>query len=414
MRNSIQTVGIIGSGPAGATLASLLTMKGVDVTLFDDGRRPDLIVGESLIPAIVPVLRKLGVEERAAAVCQYKPGVSFTLSPDEQVDFTFQSLAGSPMPTYAYNAPRPAFDRLLDERADELGVKRVRARAKVERKDGNRLQLAEETLAQAPWLHGRQPDLLVDSTGRNRLFARTLEIPADIGPRKDVAYFAHYEGFTEQSPPGQVIIGRLANGWCWRIPLRDRLSVGVVMNKDDAAQFGTSPEERLEGVIHHDPVLAAAGRNRRRLTEVVTYTNYQLISRRGHGPGWVMTGDALGFVDPMLSPGMWLALRSAELLVERLDDLPGYSREMRKLIKAWMGLIEYFYDGRIFAMYKTGMFFERKFPGKIAATMHGFFNRKIACMAAGATTTSRFGHGMLQFMSRPSAWKTDPATLAIR
>jgi flavin-dependent dehydrogenase len=414
MRNSIQTVGIIGSGPAGATLASLLTMKGVDVTLFDDGRRPDLIVGESLIPAIVPVLRKLGVEERAAAVCQYKPGVSFTLSPDEQVDFTFQSLAGSPMPTYAYNAPRPAFDRLLDERADELGVKRVRARAKVERKDGNRLQLAEETLAQAPWLHGRQPDLLVDSTGRNRLFARTLEIPADIGPRKDVAYFAHYEGFTEQSPPGQVIIGRLANGWCWRIPLRDRLSVGVVMNKDDAAQFGTGPEERLEGVIHHDPVLAAAGRNRRRLTEVVTYTNYQLISRRGHGPGWVMTGDALGFVDPMLSPGMWLALRSAELLVERLDDLPGYSREMRKLIKAWMGLIEYFYDGRIFAMYKTGMFFERKFPGKIAATMHGFFNRKIACMAAGATTTSRFGHGMLQFMSRPSAWKTDPATLAIR
>jgi flavin-dependent dehydrogenase len=414
MRNSIQTVGIIGSGPAGATLASLLTMKGVDVTLFDDGRRPDLIVGESLIPAIVPVLRKLGVEERAAAVCQHKPGVSFTFNPDEQVDFTFQSLAGSPMPTYAYNAPRPAFDRLLDERADELGVKRVRRRAKVERKDGDGLRLAEETLSQATWLNGRQPDLLVDSTGRSRLFARTLEIPAEVGPRRDVAYFAHYEGFAEQSPRGQVIIGRLANGWCWRIPLRNRLSVGVVMNKDDAAQFGTGPEERLEGVINHDPLLAAAGRDRRRLTEVVPYTNYQLVSRRGHGPGWVMTGDALGFVDPMLSPGMWLALRSAELLVEHLDNLPVYSREMRKLIKAWMGFIEYFYDGRIFAMYKTGMFFERKFPGKIAATMHNFFNRKIACMAAGATTTSRFGHGMLQIMSRPAAWKTDPALLAIR
>jgi hypothetical protein len=46
--------------------------------------------------------------------------------------------------------------------------------------------------------------------------------------------------------------------------------------------------------------------------------------------------------------------------------------------------------------------------------MHGFFNRKIACMASGATTTSRFGHGMLQIMSHPAAWKTDPATLAIR
>jgi flavin-dependent dehydrogenase len=414
MRNSIRTVGIIGSGPSGATLASLLMLKGVDVTLFDDGRRPDLIVGESLIPAIVPVLRKLGVEERAAAICQHKPGVSFTFNPDEKVDFTFQSLAGSATPTYAYNAPRPAFDRLLEERADELGVKRVRFRAKVERVNTNGLRLAEETLSQAPWLCGRQPDLLVDSTGRSRLFARTLEIPAEIGPRKDVAYFAHYEGFTEQSPRGQVIIGRLADGWCWRIPLRDRLSVGVVMNKDAAAQLGATPEERLEAAINRDPVLASAGRNRRRLTEVVTYTNYQLISSCGHGPGWVMTGDALGFVDPMLSPGMWLALRSAELLVEHLDNPPAYSREMRKLIKAWMGFIEYFYDGRIFAMYKTGMFIEQKFPGRIAETMHDFFNRKIACMASGATTTSRFGHGMLQIMSRPAAWKTDPALLAIR
>jgi flavin-dependent dehydrogenase len=126
-----------------------------------------------------------------------------------------------------------------------------------------------------------------------------------------------------------------------------------------------------------------------------------------------MTGDALGFVDPMLSPGMWLALRSAELLVERLNDLPAYVREMRKLLKGWMGLIQYFYDGRIFAMYKTGMFFEEKFPGKVSDALHDFFNHRIACMASGLTTTSRFGHGMLQIMSRPACWKTDPATLAI-
>ena len=414
MRSSIRTVGIIGSGPSGATLGALLAMRGVDVTLFDDSRRPDLIVGESLIPAIVPVLRKLGLEDRAAAICQHKPGVTFTFSPEEQVEFTFQSLAGTAMPTYAYNSPRPAFDRLLEQRADELGVKRARVQGKIERVNGDQLRLADDALAQAPWLRGRQPYLLVDSTGRKRLFARTLEIPAEVGPRKDVAYFAHYEGFADPTPRGQVIIGRLANGWCWRIPLRDRLSVGVVMNKDDAARFGATPEERLEGAIAHDPVLSAAGKHRRRLTDVPTYTNYQLVSTRGHGPGWVLTGDALGFVDPMLSPGMWLALRSAELLADRLDNLPAYTREMRKLIKAWMALIEFFYNGRIFAMYKTGTFFEKKFPGKIAETMHTFFNNKIACMASGLTTTSRFGHGMLQFCSRPAAWKTDPATLAIR
>lgn len=413
--NSIQTIGVIGSGPSGSSLASFLAKKGADVTVFDDGRRPDLIVGESLIPAIVPVLRKLDLEERAAAICQHKPGVSFTLSADDRIDFSFQSLTGSALPTYAYNSPRPAFDRLLEKRADELGVKRANVRAKVERVNGDRLKLSDETLAQAPWLKGRQPDLLVDATGRNRLFARTLEIPSEVGPRKDVAYFAHYEGFEANSPiTGQVIIGRLENGWCWRIPLRDCLSVGVVLNKDDAAKFGTTPEERLEGIINHDPLLSAASKNRRRITEIATYTNYQLVSSRGHGPGWVLSGDAFGFVDPMLSPGMWLALRSAELLSESLHDLPAYSREMYKLIKAWMVLIEYFYDGRIFSMYKTGMYFEKKYPGKISDFMHQFFNSKIACMASGLTTTSFFGHCLLQMFAGPAAWKNNPAALAIR
>src|SRR5260221_2126739 len=387
-------------------------MKGVDVTIFDDGRRPELVVGESLIPSIIPVLRKLGIEERAAAICQYKPGVSFTFGVGEEIDFCFQSVAACSMPTYAYNAPRPEFDRLFDERADELGAKRVRVRAKVERAGVDGLRLADETLAQAPWLKGRQPDLLVDSTGRSRLFARTLDIPAEVGPRKDAAYFAHYHGFIERPPAGQVIIGRLAAGWCWRIPLPGRLSVGVVMNKDDAAQLGDTPEARLEAAIDRDPVLAAAGKDRRRITGVATYTNYQLVSEHGAGPGWVMTGDAFGFVDPMLSPGMWLALHSAELLPAHLGDLPRYSREMRKIIKSWMQLIEYFYDGSMFAMYHTGMAFEKKYPGRISEALHKYFDRTIACMAAGATTSSRYGHGMLAFMTRHGIFGADPAALA--
>src|ERR1035441_3899164 len=98
MRSSIQTVGITGSGPSGATLASLLAMKGIDVTLFDDVRRPELIVGESLLPAVVPMLRKLGLEERAAAICKRKPGVTFTMNADEKMEFDFQSNAGVGMP----------------------------------------------------------------------------------------------------------------------------------------------------------------------------------------------------------------------------------------------------------------------------------------------------------------------------
>ena len=414
MKKQIETVGIIGSGPSGATLACLLAQKGMDVTIFDDGRRPDLIVGESLIPAIIPVMRKLGIEDRAAAICQHKPGVTFTFGRDEEIEFCFQSVDGV-LPTYAYNSPRPALDRLFDDRADELGAKRARVRAKIERVGKDGLQLAAETLEQAPWLDGRQPDLLVDSTGRTRLFARTMEIPAEVGPRKDVAYFAHYEGFIEHPIPGQVVIGRMDHaGWSWRIPLRDRLSVGIVLHKDEAMPLGETPEERLEAAIARDSQLSDAGKNRRRVSEVAVYTNYQLVSERGHGPGWVMTGDAFGFVDPMLSPGMWLALHSAEVLSENLDNLPAYTREMRKLIRAWMELIQYFYDGRMFAMYHTGAHFEHAYPGKISDAIKAYINRLIALMASGATTTSLYSRSFIKLMARHGIWKADPVGLAVR
>src|SRR5882724_12672141 len=159
MKKQIKTVGIIGSGPSGATLACLLAQKGIDVTIFDDGRRPDLIVGESLIPAIVPVMRKLGIEDRVAAICQHKPGVTFTFGRDEEIEFCFQSVEGV-LPPYSYNSPRPALDRLFEERADELGARRAKVRAKIERVGADGLKLADETLAQAPWLAGKQPDLL--------------------------------------------------------------------------------------------------------------------------------------------------------------------------------------------------------------------------------------------------------------
>jgi flavin-dependent dehydrogenase len=212
-----------------------------------------------------------------------------------------------------------------------------------------------------------------------------------------------------------VVIGRMDHaGWSWRIPLPDCLSVGVVLNKDEATPLGSTPEERLEAIIDRDSQLGSAGKNRRRVSDVAVYTNYQLVSSRGHGPGWVMTGDAFGFVDPMLSPGLWLALRSAEVLIDNLDNLPAYSREMRKQIKSWMQLIQYFYDGRMFAMYHTGQHFEKKYPGKISDSIKAYMNRLFALMASGATTSSAYSQGLLRFMANSWVWKSNPGQLAIR
>jgi hypothetical protein len=119
-------------------------------------------------------------------------------------------------------------------------------------------------------------------------------------------------------------------------------------------------------------------------------------------------------VDPMLSPGLWLALHSAEILTEHLDDLPSYGRQIHELIRAWMELIEYYYNGKMFAMYHTGMDIERKFPVKATRILHKHIETQIACMASGASTLSRYSRGMVKFMSRHGIWKADPEALAIR
>ena len=73
-------VAIVGAGPSGSALAILLARQGARVTLFDDGRRPELLVGESLVPAVVPILQRLGLEEETASFSRVKPGVSFIWS----------------------------------------------------------------------------------------------------------------------------------------------------------------------------------------------------------------------------------------------------------------------------------------------------------------------------------------------
>src|SRR5690606_26029477 len=123
-------VAILGAGPAGSTLAALLVQRGFDVLVFDDAKRPELLVGESLVPATVPVMRRLGIEERVKAYSQHKPGVSFLHRHGSRIDFHFGPIARS-LPTYAYNIPRPQFDDTLRERAEELGARFVTHRAAV-------------------------------------------------------------------------------------------------------------------------------------------------------------------------------------------------------------------------------------------------------------------------------------------
>jgi flavin-dependent dehydrogenase len=427
-------VAIVGAGPAGSALAILLTRLGAEVTLFDDGRRPPLLVGESLVPAVVPILQRLGLEGAAAACGPVKPGVSFVWPGAPRVSFSFARFAPAVFP-YAYNIARPEFDDAVVAGAVAAGAHRVLTRVQLQALPaggaGAEVALACETLAAAPALGGRQPDLIVDATGRARHLARVLAIPARLGPRKDVAHFAHFENFAWDDVPGQVLIAPgEAGGWSWCIPLKERLSVGIVLGPDDATRLGRTPEERLHAAIATDAWLAGVVGAGKRVSDVATYANYQLVSTRGVGPGWVMVGDAFGFVDPMLSPGVFLALRSAELVADALAPLVrrraaaspaeltaalgAYATAQTAMLAAWSELIAYFYDGRMVALFRAGRDWMSRGPSALKTAVQGHIERHIALQATGAATTARYSRGLLRLLSRYGLRGVDPAPLAIR
>ena len=426
-------VAIIGAGPSGSALAILLAREGAAVTLFDDGRRPKLLVGESLVPAVIPILQKLDLEKDTASFSRVKPGVSFLWSDADRVSVSFNRFAPAVFP-YAYNVPRPRFDDALLAKAIASGVDYVTGRAQLAPGSpgdaGAELSLNAETLASAPGLAGRQPDLIVDATGRGRIAARTLGIPARLGPRKDVAHFAHFEGWRWDDVPGQVRIARGEAGWSWCIPLQERLSIGVVLGQDDAARLGRTPQERLERAIAIDPGLTFIAGSARCVTDVATYANYQLISERGHGRGWVMVGDAFGFVDPMLSPGVFLALRSSEQLADALAPwlrrraipspaeldsvLAAYAASQNEMVTAWLELVAYLYDGRLAALIQAGRTWMPDSPGVVKRAIQTHISRHVGLLASGAATTSRYSRGLLRFLGRYGLRGVDPADLAIR
>ncbi len=423
-------IAIIGSGPSGSAAAILLAKAGAAVTVLDDGKRPEMVVGESLVPAVIPILQRLGIEQEVIELGCVKPGASF-IWPNVRFEFKFARFAPH-VPPYAYNIPRPQFDDALARRATAAGVSRAHVRAKLVRGvgAGAEILLSPETLALAPSLAGRQPDLIIDASGRARSIPRALDIPAQIGPRDDVAHFAHYRDIRWDYPTGHIVVMRLAAGWSWCIPLKDRLSVGIVAGRDYWAGLGGHTADRLERAIAAEPALQRVVEGGQRISSIATYTNYQLVSARAHGRGWVTIGDAFGFVDPMLSPGVFLGLQSAELVCDALRPLieqPGtaspqtiqasldsYASRQRASLDAWMELIGYFYDGRLPAMVDSGHQWMTSYQSRLKTTMQNHIERRMALLACGVGTTSRYGRGLLRFLGRHGLRGRDPADYAIR
>lgn len=400
MKKEIQTVAIIGGGPAGAILGAYLAKAGIKAGIFHIPQRPELIVGESQLPSIMPMIQELGLEETISEFSIFKPGATIIPDEGEVLSFDFKKAKGQ-FPSYSYNTPRNLFDDALLSRAQELGAKVFHRRAKLVQKgiDGS-VALSPDTLEAIDGYFEGQPDFIVDTGGRTRSIARLLNLPTEAGNRKDVALFAHMEE-VELTRPGDIHVDRYDYGWGWRIPLPGKVSVGIVVNPTHLNTFGNNSSDQFDSFLKSDRRLRSYTRNAKRISGVMKYTNYQLITQKLYGPNWALAGDAAGFVDPVFSTGVHMAMKGSKMLSETLlQNKPlswrNFEADYLKELNTWKKISELWYDGRLFTLFRVG---HNGKKGMISDWINAFMMKHVTRVFSGEASDSVFSRNVMLFMS---------------
>jgi flavin-dependent dehydrogenase len=310
---------VIGGGPAGSTAAALLAGQGVDVLLVERERHPRFHIGESLLPANMPLFERLGVASDIAAIGVHKPGAEFVDDETGQRQQYAFNLALSGGPGSAFQVPRAAFDAILFRNAARSGART----AEGTRVTGVQLAAAGERATVTAECRGAalvyRPRFILDATGRDTLMATKLGLKRANKFNSTAAVYAHWRGVQRQmgEEPGFITVHLAADGWFWMIPLPDDvMSVGFVGNADVFKARRGSAETVYRECLARAPTVAARMAAAERITGVTGTGNYSYRAVAGHGAGWMAIGDAFAFLDPVFSSGVLLAMTAAELGAE--------------------------------------------------------------------------------------------------
>jgi flavin-dependent dehydrogenase len=310
---------VAGGGPAGTSAAISLAQHGHSVILLERDKFPRFHIGESLLSTANDHFAELGLADKMeAANFPVKWGARlFThdgLS-GRGVDFASVTEVRRPQ---TYQVPRAEFDRMLMERAREVGVD-VREQVRV---------LGCEFTSDAAVVEAEgftiRVRALVDATGRQGLIAKKFNLRTDEPRLANIAIFSHYSGvpLLEGDRPNDIrIVARADSGWFWLIPISAELmSVGVVLPKNLFMQMqeGTN-EERLDRAIGDTPVVARLMKNAKREWPVRVEKDFSYSASQYAGDRWILAGDAGSFLDPVFSTGVSIAMESGIEAAAELD-----------------------------------------------------------------------------------------------
>ena len=348
---------VIGGGPGGSTTATCLAQGGLRVTLVEREAFPRFHIGESLLPANVPLLQRIGVLDRVKAAGFITKYGAYIHDQESDLNYTFLFREGKPWPPWAFEVPRADFDRVLLEHAAAQPGVTVLQPASVEKAefdaDGVTVEVAEQGGTRV--LRAR---FLVDASGRDGFLASRHGRRDRIPGLGKVALFAHFRGARRWPgrEEGNIRLYVFEDGWFWYIPFAGEVtSVGCVLHGRAVSAREGGVEAIFAQMIERCRAVGENLRDAERITPVHSAANFSYQAEPVVGDRFLCVGDSVVFIDPIFSTGVFVAMQSAELaageIVRAFHDgrfrarrFGGYIRRVRRGLKPFTRFINRYYE----------------------------------------------------------------------
>ena len=380
---------VLGGGPAGSTVATLLADKGFGVVVLDKDHFPRFHIGESLLPATVRIFDRLGVHQQIREAFILKPGGKWLYGEKEVPGDFSKSDSGASFKEhpFSYLVERSEFDKILIDRSIAAGAD-VRFGTEVckvltdhGRVTGVRCRTEQ---GQEYDLRGR---IVIDASGLRSVIPSKLNLRKLTEPHR-MGIYAQYDAMpTRDDVKAGWFVGQmLYDGWTWLLRLpQDRFSVGVVLTVDRFRKSGLSPTDLLERLVEENPLLSEGmTADRRRISDVMVTGNMGNSSESLAGDGWVAIGDAAYFIDPCYSSGVHLAMKSAEMVADVIIAQPRGSmiaessfRQYEKVMRQHERTVQQMVDMFYIASRNTSV------QRMITSLQGGYFSRKFVTFVGG-------------------------------
>jgi flavin-dependent dehydrogenase len=317
---------VVGGGPAGSTVSTVLAQHGCRVALFERERFPRFHIGESLIPETYWVLERLGMlpkMQRSHFVKKYS--VQF-VNASGKLSAPFYFWDNKPHEcSQTWQVVRSEFDQMMLDNAREHGVHAfegvhvVEILHEEERAVGVTIQPSGGARREV------RAKVVVDASGQAALIQNRRGLRVWDPVLNKGAIWTYWQGAYRDSgrDEGATMVLQTADreGWFWYIPQHDDIvSVGIVAPFDHLFKGRGGHERTYNEEVEQCPAVKKRIGSARRATGYFATRDYSYRSTEVAGDGWVLIGDAFQFLDPLYSSGVLLALKSGELAADAIAD----------------------------------------------------------------------------------------------